>query len=263
MFAPGFNAITYKGSDFSGTAGVNYDLSNQLGAFGRFSHGNVFPFFDNLRSGLTQTQTVDSYEAGIKATTRFARAYLTYFHNDFAGLATTQITNGAPIPSFGGARTNGVELEGALTPLQGFSFGFAATYLDAKYKNFFSNGGLINDSGNKVQRQPEWSFRLAPSYEAKLGENLKGSIFSNFYYTGDRYSDVENQQLLPKYVQLDVGAAVTIAERFTLQVSGNNITNELGLTEGNPRVIGNQGAGTIYARPILGRSFTFSGSYRF
>lgn len=199
----------------------------------------------------------------MKATLPYLRVYATFFHNDFDGLATTQLTNGAPIPSVGGARTNGVELEGTLTPFDGFQLGFAATYLDAKYKDFTSNGGLIDDSGNRVQRQPKWSFRIAPSYERAITEHVKAAVFSSFYYTGDRFSDVENQQLLPSYIKWDLGAAVTIDERLRLQVSADNLTDEIGLTEGNPRLIGAQGSGAILARPILGRSFTFSASYKF
>lgn len=263
VFAPGFAPIRYRGDEFSGTAGVDYEQSRHLGAFARFSRGNIFPFFDNLRSGLTNIEKVDSYEVGIKATYPVARAYLTYFHNDFNGLSTTQITNGAPITSTGGARTNGVELEGAITPIDGLSLGFAATYLDAKYQNFFSNGGRTNDSGNQVQRQPRWAFRLAPSYERQLADTLKGTVFASYDYVGDRYSDVENQQVLPEFGKLDAGVALTIEKRLTLQVTADNLTNEIGLTEGNPRVLGSQGTGTIYARPILGRSFTFSATFSY
>lgn len=263
VFAPGVRTIRYRGDDFAGTAGVNFDFSRQVGVFARYSHGNVFPFFDNLRDGLDQTQTVDSYELGVKATLPYLRIYGTVFHNDFDGLATAQLTNGAPIPSVGGARTNGVELEGVLTPFDGFQLGFAATYLDAKYRDFTSNGGLIDNTGNRVQRQPKWSFRIAPSFERNLNDQVKAAIFSSFYYTGNRFSDVENLQLLPRYVKWDLGGAITIKERLTLQVSADNLTDEIGLTEGNPRLIGSQGSGPILARPILGRSFTFSAAYRF
>ena len=46
-------------------------------------------------------------------------------------------------------------------------------------------------------------------------------------------------------------------------LTGDNLTDEIGLTEGNPRTLGSQGAGVILARPILGRSFRLSVGYRF
>jgi outer membrane receptor protein involved in Fe transport len=82
-------------------------------------------------------------------------------------------------------------------------------------------------------------------------------------YTGDRFSDPENNQILPSFYQLDAGVSVTVADRIRLQVTGNNLTDELGLTEQNPRIIGGQGQGVILARPILGRSFRFSAAVEF
>ena len=59
------------------------------------------------------------------------------------------------------------------------------------------------------------------------------------------------------------GVTLKVDDRWTFQVYGDNLTDEIGLTEGNPRVIGSQGSGTILARPILGRSFRFTAAYQF
>ena len=95
------------------------------------------------------------------------------------------------------------------------------------------------------------------------GGSLRPSLFATLQYTGDRFSDPENQQLLPRFYQLDAGVSVEVAERIRLQVTGNNLTNEIGLTEGNPRIIGSQGTGPVLARPILGRSLRFSAALSF
>lgn len=87
---------------------------------------------------------------------------------------------------------------------------------------------------------------MTPAYEVDLG-SVKPSVFATLQYTGDRFSDVENNQLLPHFYQLDAGVSVDVAERVKLQVTGNNLTNEVGLTEGNPRIIGSQGSGPIGA----------------
>jgi iron complex outermembrane recepter protein len=45
---------------------------------------------------------------------------------------------------------------------------------------------------------------------------------------------------------------------------GSNLTNEIGLTEGNPRtdlLIGQGTSNAIYGRPIFGRAFRMSLSY--
>lgn len=254
--------LRYADSAWSWTAGINYDITSQIGVFARYSRGNSFPMFDNLREGLTQIAEVDTYEGGLKISTPMVSLYATLFHNKFDGLATTALINNVPLSAVGGAKATGVELEGAIRPFKGFSITAAGTWLDASYVDFFSGGGTLNNTGNQVQRQPKWAWRVTPAYEVDLGA-VKPSLFATLQYTGDRFSDPENLQVLPNFYQLDAGVSVEIGEHLTLAVTGNNLTDEIGLTEGNPRIIGGQGSGTILARPILGRSFRFSAALKF
>jgi len=264
--------IDYSDSAWSWTAGINYDVTREIGVFARYSRGNSFPQFDNLRdasdadianaTGLAVTAEVETYEGGLKVSMPWLNLYATLFHNKFDGLATTQLVNNVPLSQIGGAKATGVELEGAIRPFRGFSLAAAGTWLDGTYRDFFTGGGTIDNTGNRVQRQPRWSWRVTPAYEVDLG-SVKPSVFATLQYTGDRFSDVENNQLLPNFYQLDAGVSVDIAQRIKLQVTGNNLTNEIGLTEGNPRIIGSQGTGPILARPILGRSFRFSAAFSF
>lgn len=259
-----FSTIHYHGSKASWTVGGNYAFTPEIGVFARYSRGHSFPFFDNLRDNRNSpTVQVDTYEGGLKYSTRLLSAYLTVFHNDFSGLTTTVITNGAPIASIGGARTTGVELEGAVNPIGGVSIAFNGTYLDAKYQDFFTNNGATNLTGNTVQRQPRWQWRVSPSYQADFGTDNQATIYTSIGYIGDRFSDVQNAQLLPSFVKWDAGVTVGLGKRIQFQASVDNITNTIGLTEGNPRTIGAQGSGAILARPILGRSARFSIGYKF
>lgn len=264
--------VRYRESAWSWTAGVNYDFSRQVGAFARYSRGNSFPQFDNLReasnlniankTGLAATAEVDTYEGGLKISSAFANLYATVFHNKFDGLATTTLINNLPVSSNGGAKATGVELEGVVRPFQGFSLAAAGTYLDATYRGFFTSNGTVDNTGNQVQRQPKWAWRVTPAYELPIG-SVRPSLFATLQYTGKRFSDAENAQVLPSFYQLDAGVSVEVNERLKLMVTGNNLTDTLGLTEGNPRIIGGQGTGNILARPILGRSFRFSAALSF
>lgn len=257
-----FSTIRYRGDAWSWTAGVNYDFTRQIGAFFRYSRGNSFPFFDNLRDGITVAPRVDSYEGGLKVSAGVVSAYVTAFHNDFNGLATTVITNGAPIASIGGAGATGVEFEGTVRPVRGLSIAGQATYLDATYSNFFTDGGRTNLSGNTVQRQPRWQWRVTPAYDYDFGGGNKAGAFLTVGYIGRRFSDVQNQQVLPSYYKVDAGITIDVGP-VQFSVLGDNLTDTIGLTEGNPRVIGSQGAGAIFARPIVGRSVRFAGTVRF
>lgn len=258
-----FSTLTYDGDETSWTLGANYAFTPSLSAFGRYSRGHSFPFFDNLRDGLRQTQKVDSYEAGLKASYDRVDLYATVFRNEFEGLATTVITNGAPIASVGGAETTGVELEGQIRATEAINIAFSGTWLDASYKDFFTDGGATDLTGNTVQRQPEWQGRITPSYTLPVGDQGQVSLYTTLAYVGDRFSDVQNQQTLPAFYKWDAGVTWDVNERIQVQVTGDNLTDEIGLTEGNPRTIGSQGSGVILARPILGRSFRLSVGYRF
>lgn len=257
-----FSNFRVRNNRTSFTAGANYDFSKSLGAFARFSRGYNFPFFDDVRGGVNTTTRVDSYELGVKASTDLFNFYATFFHNDFAGLTSQQLTGTVITTARGGARTNGIEVEGVVRPLPGLQIAFSGTYLDGKYRNFFTQGGTIDDSGNQIQRQPKYQYRFLPSYSFDLGAS-KLTLFGSIAYIGNRFSDIENQQLLPNYTKVDAGITFDLNDRLEFQVTADNLTDTIGLTEGNPRLLGSQGSGTILARPILGRSFRFSAAYKF
>jgi len=262
VFAGTRSAVRYRGGAWSWTLGANADVTGRFGAFARFSHGTSFPFFDNLRDGITLAPQVDTIEGGLKLSGRPLSLYLTLFRNSFRGLSTTVITNGAPIASIGGARATGVEVDGRWRPTGALSVAFSGSWLDARYRAFFTDGGLTDLSGNRVQRQPEWQWRVTPTWDFTLASR-KASLFTTISYMGDRWSDVQNQQLLPSFVKWDAGAKLEMTSRLSLQATADNITDAIGLTEGNPRALGLQAPGAIFARSILGRSVELSASYRF
>jgi hypothetical protein len=141
-------------------AGRQLRADRQTGRLYALQPGNSFPFFDNLRDGITLTPQVDTIEGGVKLSTKPFSLYATLFHNRFQGLVTTVITEGAPMASVGGASATGVELEGQWHPLPALSVAFSGSWLDAHYRHFFTNDGLTDLSGNRVQRQPQWQGRI-------------------------------------------------------------------------------------------------------
>ncbi|MGB3753393.1 MAG: TonB-dependent receptor [Parerythrobacter sp.] len=257
-----FSTIDFDDDAFSWTIGGNYAITPDVGVFARYSRGNSFPQFDNLRDGQTVTAEIDTYEVGLKVTQDFAQLYSTVFYNEFRGLQSSQIVNGAPITQNGGANTLGFELEGRVQPTDGLNLGATVTYLDGEFDDFFIGGGLIDASGNALQRQPEWRVRGNASYTAQLG-TAELTFYGSADFVDDRFSDIANQQILPSYTKVDAGILLELNERFEVRASADNLFDSAGLTEGNPRVIGGQGVGPIIARPILGRSFTFSTRYKF
>ena len=159
-----------------------------------------------------------------------------------------------------GSRAYGAELEGAFRPFEHLSIGFNATAFNAKFRNIDSGVSSGVQNGFKVPRQPSFQMRISPSYTIPF-DGGDATIFGAFTHIGSRYSDIQNQQLLPHYNTLDLGVGATFGQ-LELQVTGNNLTNTLGLTEGNARIIGST-SGSVIARSTFGRSFQATAVYRF
>jgi outer membrane receptor protein involved in Fe transport len=72
---------------------------------------------------------------------------------------------------------------------------------------------------------------------------------------------------LPAYFTIDAGVVAEVGEHFEMRVQGTNLTNEIGLTEGNNRIQLGSGSGIVnnleMARPIFGREVNVQLRYKF
>jgi outer membrane receptor protein involved in Fe transport len=84
---------------------------------------------------------------------------------------------------------------------------------------------------------------------------------------GLRYGDNTNQQVLPSYYTLDAGIVSEIGDHFEARLQGSNLTNQLGLTEGNARIALGSGSGIAnnfeMGRAIFGRELNVQLRYKF
>jgi hypothetical protein len=66
---------------------------------------------------------------------------------------------------------------------------------------------------------------------------------------------------------INLNARGNVSDRMAVSLAGVNLTNVIGLTEGNPRagqfISGDAGARYYLARPILGTSWRAALTYRF
>ena len=111
---------------------------------------------------------------------------------------------------------------------------------------------------------PHTSVRAVPGFN--LFRN-RVRLQSAIEYEGKRYTDVANSQVLPAYAKVDIDAQVKVSNEISIFGIVDNVTNSLGLTEGNPRQgeIQSAEAGQyiFLARPLIGRSFKISFRYKF
>jgi len=239
----------------SWTAGLNFTLDQNNSLFARVNSGVKFPGFDNLREGQNHVQDVNQYELGLKSGTSAYDLYLTAFYNSFKNSPFQAfLADGTNVTAVGDSRARGLEVEGAIRPFGGFELAATGVWLDAKYRNY------REFTGNQVMRQPKRQFRITPSYYWMLPfGDLK--VFATYSYIGERFADLANSQRLPSYDMLDIGANLHVGDHWEVTASGSNVTDTLGLTEGNVRVPGAATGGVFMGRPIAGRQYQMSVAY--
>jgi hypothetical protein len=81
---------------------------------------------------------------------------------------------------------------------------------------------------------------------------------------GNRYGDLIEQQPLGDYYSWSFGATANIGQSWQVNLQGTNLTNEIGVTEGNSRLFGFASTnGVILARSIEGREVNLQVKYKF
>lgn len=246
------------------TVGLNYTIASNLSAYGRYEHAYQ-------TQGINPKATaVTLYEAGVTYSdfglTGTVRGFRTEFKNqNFGGgvdLENPNLNQGF----FGDSNTNGVDLDvtyrPTFEPLHSFAVHGQLTVQDPTFSNVST--GLIDINGQNIApqinafydgktpgRTPNLMYTITPEYD--LPNNL-GQIYMRYKYIGRIYADNGDQVVLPGYGIVTIGALYNLTPGTTVNVSVDNVTNELGLTEGNPRQGFTQAIvnGYFYGRGIVG-----------
>lgn len=250
----------YDVNRLSGSAAANYKFADDMAAYLRYSNGFRSPieesYYDNAEdlSKLKPT-VINQFELGYKYQGRQLALFANLFYMNLDNIAFTDILlDGTSENRFAKARNYGLELEGQYT-IGDFSLTLNATIQDPKFNNFSGNGFDYN--GNKVRRIPAFYGTIRPAYN--LTKNL--SVYVEVNHFGKKYSDNANVFALPKFDVLNAGVSLKV-KRMRFAVDASNLTNTIGLTEGNPRITTAPGA-IYYARPILGRFAKLSAAFDF
>lgn len=248
-----YKAIDFTADKVSYTLGAAYKVNDHLNTFARANAGLRFPNFDDLRDGARSIEDVKQYEIGLKAADKTYSLFLTSFYNTFQGQPQSQIlANGTILNFLLSSKAYGVEFEGMVRPVKNFEITLGGNYAKAEYVDSGSY------SGNQVQRQPKLQLRLTPSYRFNADWGT-AKVFATWSYTGERFGDVQNQQPLPAYATLDAGVVANVDD-LEFRLTGTNLTNTIGVTEGNARIVGagSNAQGVFIGRPIFGRGIQVS-----
>ena len=248
--------LSFDETEVAWTAAANYKLTDSSGAFVRINSGQRMPYFDDFRDnrgafldGNTLIQDVDQYEIGYKYVGSNMALYATGFYTKVDPSIFVALSGTTP----GEISTNeayGLEIDGNFYTDTGFAVNLNATIQESEIKH-----GV--NAGKEQQRQPGWQLRVTPSYDFNAGTSTV-KLYGTLSMVDDRFSDNANTVVLPAYEKVDLGVIVGVNDALTVQVSADNVTDEQGLTEGDPR---NPAAPN--GRFILPRSVTVSVGYKF
>jgi outer membrane receptor protein involved in Fe transport len=246
------------------TAGINYTIASNLSVYGRYEHAY------QTNGENAQAIGVTLYEGGVTYSdyglTGTVRGFRTEFNNQSWSGGVDPANANLNQGFFGDSTTNGVDLDlfyrPTYEPLKSFAVHAQATFQDPTFSNVST--GTININGQNIGSQvnsfydgktpgitPQVMYTITPEYD--LPDHL-GQIYMRYKYIGRIYADNGDQVPLPGYGVVSVGALYNVTPDTTLNVSVDNITNAVGLTEGNPRQGFTQSvtSGYFYGRGIVG-----------
>jgi len=270
----------YSRSNPSVTAGANYEFASNMSAYVRANSGAHFDDFDNGIRGqdgkFSPLETIKNIEGGFKYQSSLAYVDVSIYNKWFTGLQyqeTNSVGVGTGAISNYGAESHGVDFIGSITPLPHLTFKLVGDWMDGHYDNYNGCANYITLTGQKecvsfngapLQRQPKLQYRFIPSYSLVPSWGVVTGWLS-YEYVGQRYEDQSGLQPLGTYYMLGGGIVANFGSNWEFRVQGTNLTNQIGLTEGNARVLGVETGvgGVILARPIEGREVNFTVKYKF
>jgi hypothetical protein len=275
------------------SVGANYEFTDHMSAYVRVNNGVRFDNFDDIRcqvingsggcTGNPPLSTVKNYEAGFKLQNRYAYIDLAIYDKEFKGLLYQPVNiQNVPIgpKSTYGSTSHGLRLVGSVNPgadsdvgaIKDFSIAVNANYEKAHYKDFLgcfiftdinkvTQCGTIN--GVQLARLPNLQIRVTPQDIQTFGWGTL-TEFVTYEHIGQHFQDQTGLNPLGSYYDLGAGIVANVGDNWELRLLGSNLTNQIGLTEGNARVGGNAVQNNVgFGRSIVGREGSIQLKYKF
>lgn len=231
-------------SSWSGKVGVQYKFSPRANIYASYNRGTKSGGFFSGQTGdpvLVQPykdETVNAYEVGAKTELlgKTLQANVSAFYYDYRNLQvyTTQISGLVTRQVFtnaSAARIYGGELELVARPTNGLNITLSGAYLNAKYRNFISQGA--NYSGNTLPSAPKISIQGAIDWEHDVGfATLVTS--SSISFRSKVWFDTANTPRLTDQARAYVDGRIGFRfarDTFELGVWGKNLFKETNISD--------------------------------
>lgn len=192
-------------------------------------------------------ETAESFEAGVKMRLLDGRARLNInaFDSTFKNLQVSAFNGtGFTVGNAAEARSWGVEVQGQLLVVEGFTVGVDVAYLNAKYEDFpgaqcYANqatvgtgctAGRQNLAGHVLPFSPEWSGALRLDYRHDFGNDIAGfgQLLINYRSKQEVGPDGDPNRLIDAQTKFDLRLGLGAQdERWEVALVGKNLTDEM------------------------------------
>jgi outer membrane receptor for Fe3+-dicitrate len=268
-----FQHPSYSKSAPSWTAGANYAISNNMSVYARVNDGVFLPTFDDIQPlPSTPVEKIHNMELGFKYQSPWIYVDVAAYRRLFYGVPYSITLDTGQINLVYGSTTKGVNTQVMVTPFKHFTVSLSGDYMDGHYSGYDSCVPYVAQNGSNecstingmdLDRQPRVQYRVTPAYEIPTSWGSM-KFWLTYEHMGNRYGDQLEQQPLGSYYDIAIGAIANIGQNWMLTLRGTNMTNQIGVTEGNARLFGfASGGGVILARSIEGREVNFQVKYKF
>lgn len=272
-----FNGTYTVGSDSRSksaeSVGVNYTFANNFAVYAQWELGMQMDAGGSNPSNAPISVTL--YEAGVRYSGYGVIGSIGAFETDL-----NNNTNGCFDPNFQtdqcllayNVQSRGVEYDLRYRPIQQLEFGLQGVLQQPKLTNVvetLTNNGAFVASVSGGQYNNNYNDRTPKSLQTVTAAYVlpgRGRVYVLYRYIGSQFVDIANHLELPGYSLLGAGFTFDITPKLNLNVSGENLTNQIGLTEGNPR----QGVfaqsivnGSFYGRSVAGSNALIALTYTF
>jgi len=233
-------AFTYR-------AAIDHRFSDQLLIYASTSRGYKSGAYNLLPAVAppAEAEKIQAYEVGFKSDLFDKRVRLNgaLFQNDIRNpQVLTTVDTGVSLTNAQKARVRGAEVSVEAVPVSGLTLRGAATYLDAKYKQFDNapiftggmtpgtgiTGPVLGDgAGNRMANVPEWRLSAGVNYNllTDIGEwtaDVGVSYTSDYPWTADNNLVADDVTL----VNASLSFTPSSSEWLTLRLWGRNLAGE-------------------------------------
>lgn len=255
------NAVTDRPQSYSAFMPrviLSYNPSDSLNVYGSFSQskiqgvatGAVAYGIAEPNSGInestvglfTPVQELEAFEVGIKGRLMDTFGYSVAAYNmDWKNQVFFQLNNVfASVFLPGDSKYKGIEIEFDFAATDWFTFSGGFNFVDAEFKDFGSGGTLafrrlapqitganqIDATGNTPRYIPATSGSLSAEFDLTSLFDKAAFLRFDAIHTGSFFLDNVEYNQVEAYTKFNVRAGLNLSKTFSLEIFGNNITND-------------------------------------